>query len=130
MIQKITIDHAHINILTSKKVVKIPVNNVTKIYIKKSLNLQLGFLSIVLLLSFLIPYIYFDLYKIFYVNIISSFLLILAIKEFVFLIKSKYFIVIITNNNEKRLYSFKSDLKYDAFYVKDQFYYYTGYLVQ
>jgi hypothetical protein len=130
MIQKITIDHADIHILTSKKDLKIPVNNVSKIYIKKGLNLQLGFLSIVLLFSFLIPYIYFDLYIIFYVNIISSFLLILALKEFVFLIKSKYFIVIITNDNEKHIYSFKSDLKYDAFYVKDQFYYYTEYLVQ
>jgi hypothetical protein len=124
MIKNITITSEVITILTLKKEIEVPISFIKTIYITKKSDFFLN-----LLLTFFISLLFFAINFFFLNNTIILngllfLLLFLVLKEFVFKEKTKYYLVLETNETTSLRFKFKNELKYDVFYIKDQFYLY------
>ena len=126
-VKKISINRIEIKIFTYKLEYKLPLESVKKIYINKESDFVINLTLISFTSTLFLIANYLLLNSMFLVNIFIILTFFIIIKEFVIKNKSKYFLIIETSNDEILQFNIKSDLKYDAFYVKDQFYYYTGY---
>lgn len=124
MIKNISTDKEYIYIQTSKNEVKYHFSSINKIYIQKENDFWLNFgISLFLSALFLIIN-YYYINNNFIVNLLIIFLLFLILKEFVFKFKTKYYIVFVMDDFDKHEFLIKSELKYDIFHIKDQFYLY------
>lgn len=122
MIKNVSLLNEVIHISTPKKEIKLPLNTISKIYINKLSDFWLSFIFSFSVTIFFILINYFFLNNIFFLNVLFVLLFLLIIKEYVLKQVSKYYLVIVTLDNKEYEFRFKSDIKYDAFYVKDQFY--------
>jgi hypothetical protein len=121
MIKNVSIDNEVIHISTTKKEIKFPLNSIDKIYINKDNDfwISLFFTVSFAIVSVFINYLFLN--NVFFLNVLLVLIFLLIVKEYVIKQKAKYYIVIVTLDNKEHVYRFKSDIKYDAFYVKDQF---------
>jgi hypothetical protein len=122
-VRSITIDKNEIQFFACNTEYKLMLSSVKKIYINKESDFIINITLISSISAFFLFANYFLLNNIFLVNIFIILTFFITIKEFVIKNKSKYFLIIETSNDEILQFNIKSDLKYDAFYVKDQFYY-------